>query len=1181
MELAAATSLSASCSSSPITGSWRTAFLSLRDETQSLPSLRQSHIQTILQLLNRFIFSQADNLIHVASLLPPDEVGADIMLLMELARNISDDAAADFDDVTQSFIQLSNFIHGTISRVSFKLDAASWVLSLDCFRRVVKAFLGKAKMNAAFIENASVISAIKHCLQSSRLLFGVCQRTNLSSGNKELLEFLHVVIACFQMESLYSSCSSGNRKVSKNQCVWEVQNTAFSIIGEVYLKVGKSLHIDIWESTIKVLRHVMDFLASNGPLAEDSVMATFYNSALHCLHMVLVDSKGSLSAHVAGFVAALRLFLSYGVANRNRFVSPEAGQGKELISSSKNLEMAELSKSGSVPYRPPHLRKRELKNLQRKDEESLSSAGLESSTGYHVSSDSDYSDGDGSARDLSIVRCDKTRLAAIICLQDLCRADPKSFATQWTMLLPQSDVLQPRKHEATLISCLLFDPYIKVAEFKDTTKRGSFTALSSSLGQILMQLHSGTLYLVKHEKHGGLLASLFKILTPLISSTPYSRMPPGLLLTVISSVRERIEDGFLVRIDQTSLLAAAFDCLTVALSVSPPSVQVKHMLLEEVGRGFLEVQKKPGLLYALFSYSEPFRSPSISFESLQALRAVAHNYPSAMFSCWKEVSSIVYAFLRYTPDVQARLQKINAGCTGGPSWEKVITAAVKVFDECLRAISGFKGTEDLSDDRLLDDPFTSDYMKIKTISSAPFYGSESPASPTYEVNLFPRGCEQWSEAIAKHMPLILRHSSAVVRAASVTCFAGLTSPVFMSLHQAEQDFILSSSVDAALSDEVPSVRSAACRAIGVIACFPQVIQSEEILDKLVYAVVHNTNDSLVSVRITASWALANICDSLRHCVDLPSFTSGSGDSKGSSELISILINSALHLSKDNDKIKANAVRALGNLAGFVPFSGDLVNCNEGLGPKSKPLINSSVKHLSKRENLYQNSKSFQPGTSTSSDWLEKMVQAFVSCVTTGNVKVQWNVCHALSNLFVNKTLELHDKDWAPAVFSILLLLVRDSANFKIRIQAVTALAVPSTVDDYGRSFYDVLQGVVNVSENLNSDKISSPSNFKYKVALENQLTSTMLHVIGLASGTDCGPIEEFLVKKTLFLEEWLRALCSSLDEGSIVLQSERDAHVKGKKDVILRALRSLVKVFEVGKHHALAGRFHQLLIRMQ
>lgn len=41
--------------------------------------------------------------------------------------------------------------------------------------------------------------------------------------------------------------------------------------------------------------------------------------------------------------------------------------------------------------------------------------------------------------------------------------------------------------------------------------------------------------------------------------------------------------------------------------------------------------------------------------------------------------------------------------------------------------------------------------------------------------------------------------------------------------------------------------------------------------------------------------------------------------------------------------------------------------------------------------------------------------------------------------------------------------------------------------DYGRSFYDVLQGVVNVMENLNSDQISMPSNFKYRVALEKQV----------------------------------------------------------------------------------------------
>lgn len=33
--------------------------------------------------------------------------------------------------------------------------------------------------------------------------------------------------------------------------------------------------------------------------------------------------------------------------------------------------------------------------------------------------------------------------------------------------------------------------FLQVAEYKESTKCGSFTALSSSLGQILMQLHTG------------------------------------------------------------------------------------------------------------------------------------------------------------------------------------------------------------------------------------------------------------------------------------------------------------------------------------------------------------------------------------------------------------------------------------------------------------------------------------------------------------------------------------------------------------------------------------------------------------------------------------------------------------------------------------------------------------------
>lgn len=86
----------------------------------------------------------------------------------------------------------------------------------------------------------------------------------------------------------------------------------------------------------------------------------------------------------------------------------------------------------------------------------------------------------------------------------------------------------------------------------------------------------------------------------------------------------------------------------------------------------------------------------------------------------------------------------------------------QVLDECLRAISGFKGTEDLFDDKLLDTPFTSDLIKTKKVSSAPLYEHESPQDLKKETEAFVLGREQWLETTEKHMPFILWHTSAMV-----------------------------------------------------------------------------------------------------------------------------------------------------------------------------------------------------------------------------------------------------------------------------------------------------------------------------------------------------------------------------------------------------------------------------------
>ncbi|KAI3460726.1 hypothetical protein Pfo_017389 [Paulownia fortunei] len=1162
---------------------WRTAFLTLRDETLGSPPRA-----TVLHLLNQLILSQSDSLIAAAPDLPPHEVTSDLMLLMELARNISH--SEGIEDVTQPFTKLSHLIHG-ISHCSFlEMNSTSWALLLDSFKRIVQIFVGKAKPESVLIGNVAVIKATKQCLESLRRLFGLYQAAALLSENEQLLNFVLQVVGYFHGESIYCSYLSDSHTVSGGVC--EVLTIAFAMIGEVYSRVGSSLPVDIWQSTIEVLRKVMDIVSSKSLLPEDNIIAMFYIELLHCLHLVLTEPRGYLADHVAGFVAALRIFFRYGLVNKSHVMNQATNHKKEVGSTSQNPHVEVSNRSGSGPYRPPHLRKKVGGNQQRKDEERLVYPKHE-----FISSDSDCSDNDGSMIDNCGVQFAKARLAAILCIQDLCRADPKLFTAQWTMLLPSNDVLQHRKYETTLMSCLLFDPYLKVriaagstimamldgpasvslqvAEFRGHSKCGSFTALSSSLGQILMQLHSGTLYLIKHETNSRLLALSFKILMLLISSTPYLRMSAELLSMVISSVQSTIDEGFPFQSDRNSLLAAAINCLNVSLSVSPSSTCVNNMLLREISTGSREGQQSSGVLYTLFRYSEQLSCPSISLEAFQALKAVAHNYPNVMALCWEQISSNIYGVLSSFSDAPARLWRGNVEHTAAPIKERVMTAAIKVLDECLRAISGFKGTEDLSNDKFLDSPFTSDYVKTKAISSAPSYSLESPASTKDESKICLLASERWFEATIKHMPIIIKHSSSMVRAASVTCFAGMTSSVFFSLPKDKQEFIISSSINAALNDEVPSVRSAACRAIGVIACFPQIYHSStEVLEKFIHAAEHNALDSLVSVRITASWALANICDSLSHCADAHHAGRGSIESWKSSEFISLLVDTALRLTRDNDKVKANAVRALGNLSRSIQFTSqppvrDPVDC-----------IHFKIEYngaKGSKGDMKERSDSFPSASSGSFDWLEPMVQAFLSCVTTGNVKVQWNVCHALSNLFFNKSLKLQDMDWASSVFSILLLLLRDSSNFKIRIQAAAALAVPETINDYGKSYYDVVKSVEHVVENFKSDQITEPSNFKYWIALEKQLASTMLHLLGLAARCDHQAIQDFLVKKSSFLEVWIKDLCSSLGDTSKSLdEAKHVVSMDEKKDVINRTIQSLIEVYESSNHHLIAQRFDRL-----
>ncbi|KAL9298061.1 hypothetical protein ACSQ67_023957 [Phaseolus vulgaris] len=558
--------------------SWRTAFLTLRDETLTIPS-RNSNVQ----LLDNLILSHSKALVSAAVELPSHEVLSDILFMMELVAATS----SDEEDCTRIYAQTSRLIHDICRCVSFDLNFSSYSSVLNCFGKMLNLFLRNVATNgdiSGICSTTTIIPAIE-CLQAVRLCF-------LVYGSNPLLE---------------PPCSQGTiLEWGLDLHPKGLETVAFEMLSEAISRAGSSLPVDIWRSILEVFRKTMDVLALKSPVVEDSVMSRFYESFLCCLHLILIDPKCAVSDHVSVFVAVLRMFIVYGLSGRTLGTSLLVGhKEKELNSMSPKASRELLKKSDHGTYRPPHLRKRDCLNVKHGSvRHSQYISDSESSTINVTSSDSEFSDGDGSANDSGRVQNSRVRVAAITCIQDLCQADSKSLSMQWSLLLPTSDALQARMHDATLMTCLLFDPclkarmasaatlvtmmdglssiFLQVAEYKESNKLGSFMALSSSLGTVLLELHRGLLYLIEHEAHTKLLALLFRIIKLLISSTPYSRMPPNLLPIVVTSIRTRIEEGFWLKSERSGVLAASIGCLTLALSTSPSSAQIRNILCDEV-----------------------------------------------------------------------------------------------------------------------------------------------------------------------------------------------------------------------------------------------------------------------------------------------------------------------------------------------------------------------------------------------------------------------------------------------------------------------------------------------------------------------------------------------------------------------------------------------------------------------
>ena len=111
----------------------------------------------------------------------------------------------------------------------------------------------------------------------------------------------------------------------------------------------------------------------------------------------------------------------------------------------------------------------------------------------------------------------------------------------------------------------------------------------------------------------------------------------------------------------------------------------------------------------------------------------------------------------------------------------------------------------------------------------------------------------------------------------------------------------------------------------------------------------------------------------------------------------------------NPQIKSNAVRALGNLSRVIPFVNPL---EQGKCAFSSPLT-SKMGIFSWKCSLTQKDTNCSSNSTGCFHLLENIVQAFLSCITTGNVKVSVSMLLPIFTIY-----SLSPSHFAP--FSILI-----------------------------------------------------------------------------------------------------------------------------------------------------------------
>jgi HEAT repeat protein len=827
----------------------------------------------------------------------------------------------------------------------------------------------------------------------------------------------------------------------------------------------------------------------------DGSVCKLFSAVLRAMQFVLIEAKSLHEPHTTSLLSAMQKLIFYGTKyNPVSNLSTCSNKHKRITTNKPdNYTNADNSRDSNIDSEDksdPSIQKFVMKRHKDERFESLTPT-------IELNSESELSDGDSQSDRFQLW---KVRLHALLVVRAVVQClGVTRFVQYWSQFLPS-----PLSSTPSLCTVILQDPVHQVrstaAQLLQDVLRGSakfliaavdsnepivtksFTPLSHTLGVVVKECHRCLLTALQTEMRTTTLIQLLKTLNILVQNAPYERLSEGLLTSVTTQLHPLI-----FRADEVTVRVAALECLTSVMNTKTPFAEIETILdsmtqqidsismtnlvdsLSNYSRSQPPVgtKLKTGSLFLqLLSLLSKDEPTVIRTETLKVLTAVATTYFPLFSRHW---------FL-ILPEILSAIDSADMSCR---------LAATHLLETAMKTATQIE---------------TSEYNLEKW----------------------------WNEILNNSSVFSLFHdTSYTVRANICNCFSHIPIRTFESLKR-DKKIMLETTMLVLTRDEAAVVRAAASRTLGCYISFPSLKQDALFVSDVALALINGMRDNNLNVRNRSSWAIGNVCDALISIKEESKNIAVIDDIP--KEILINMVKCSLDAAKDNDKVRSNAVRALGNFIRFAP---------------SQLLL----------ENV---------------TLLKSVVDTLVLNLSEGSMKVKWNTCYAISNALHNPALQLvkiqcltssvtdknergndnSDASLQELAISALITALVTTTNFKVRINAALALSVPTTQQAYGNRFAAVWKVILDSFKRV--DSTDDPVGFQYKPLLIEQLLMTLLHLVRLITARDVinegqtPPFYQFFVDHlenvleilTTFVDELLRVNLSKMNSLSKLTQVE-------------------------------------------